>query len=267
MIRALLLTTLLLVGCSSGGPVSVQSTATATPTSAQPSEAAATPSPDPTASATATATATPTATPMAEIVAPQIVGFAQHTDSLSVRIHNPNENHGLIRAAFELALLDENGTIIAVEGGRGVPGASCCTIYQLPPGGDFAFSILLPPDSDAVASLELTIPGRPWIEWSGVDAATVTIEEPAIRQDFAVTLTGRASVDKPGPFNVWVIGFADAPEGELVVTGIIECVTDESARAFEVMGFGRPSGAVALTETIAYVTTVEGHGDGFTPDC
>ena len=259
LISGLAIAALALAACTGNDPNTVQSVATATPGESEAETQEATPG------ATQEPTASPTPEP--EIADPEIVSFSMADDMLSVRLHNPNSDHGLIRAPFELAVLDADGAIITVTGTEGLPGASCCTIYQLPPGGDFGLSIFMPPDSPAPAALELTVPGSPWIEWSDVDAAMVTVENPTLRQDFSLTLTGRMSVDQPGPFNAWIGAFVQTAEGEAVITGFVECLTADTPRAFEVSGFFAVSGAATLSDVVAYPSTVEGHGDSFTPDC
>lgn len=262
MIRGLLVAVLVLAACDEGR-TSLQSTATAV---SSPS-AVATPTESPTAAPTATSEPTPTPTPEAEVVAPDIVGFLQHGSSLSVRLHNPNEGHGLIRSPFELTILDESGGIIAVEGSSGLPGASCCTIYQLPPGGDYGLNVFMRPDTPAIGSLELTIPGDPWVEWSAVEPPMTTVEGATLQAQFSLTVTGRVSVDQPGPFNVRVFGFADTAAGQIVIADVVECVTAGTPRAFEVSAFNTEPIDATLAEVIAYTTTVPGHSDGFTPQC
>jgi hypothetical protein len=90
---------------------------------------------------TPTATVTPTATATATAPLPvEIVRFSQLGQRLTVELRNPNTDFGLVRSAFELAVIGGDGGIITVVGSEGLLGASCCTIYQLPPGGRYALT-------------------------------------------------------------------------------------------------------------------------------
>lgn len=85
----------------------------------------------------------------------------------------------MVRSGFELAILDDAGSILGVEGSSGLPGASCCTIYQLPPGGEFA--LVLPVFDGTAASVELTVLGD-WETWSELDPAIATVSSELSRQ-------------------------------------------------------------------------------------
>ena len=187
-------------------------------------------------------------------------GFDQ---KLMVSIHNPNEGIGLIRTGFELTAVAADGTIIDVYGTEGFPGASCCTIYRLPPGGDFGVAISMDPNAPAVASLELAVTA-PWIDWSTVSPpesglSDVTV---AIAQYSGPQLTGRVSTPsavEDGPFNVWVSGIVQSPSGMLVLSGAVECVATADARAFALDSFlGEIQGPFTLESVVAYTTTVPG---------
>jgi hypothetical protein len=196
-----------------------------------------------------------------------VLGIAQTGSELTVRLRNPNEDVGLVRSGFELAILDAAGSIIAVEGTSGLPGAPCCTIYQLPPGGEFALVVSV--FEAEVASVELTTLGD-WEAWSELDPAIATVSDASVQADAGFggpVVTGRVAVDQPGPFNMWVGAYVETPAGVVVATGFAECVTDAGARAFEVQNFGDVRGPYTLLQVIAYPTTVEGAGDSFTPQC
>jgi hypothetical protein len=40
--------------------------------------------------------------------------------------------------------MDAAGVVLGIEGQSGLPGAACCTIYQLPPGGDYGLIVDAP---------------------------------------------------------------------------------------------------------------------------
>ena len=216
---------------------------------------------------TASPTQTPTAAPTAAMPAPvEIVRFSQLGTRLTVEIRNPNDDFGLVRSAFELAVIGDDGGIIAVVGGQGLPGASCCTIYHLPPGGRYGLTEEFLPVGADVASVELTVLSR-WEIWSELDPAEVTLSNVTLRDEgFAggeriFTLTGRVQVDQPGPFNTVVQGFVDAGDGFFVIEAIAECVGAGGARAFEGQTFAEAGRDATLGEIAAFVTTVEGAGD------
>ncbi|MCV0377536.1 hypothetical protein [Microbacterium sp.] len=180
-----------------------------------------------------------------------------------VRIDNPNEGIGLIRAGFELTLLAEDGAIIEVVGSQGLPGAPCCTIYQLPPGGSFGLSFPMNPDGPRVHSVELVVIDE-WVDWGSVDIPAVELSNVSVQSDdfSGPRVTGRATVPTAasrGPFNVWVVGFADSPSGFIVAANAIECVRTPDPRAFDVNSFVFDAqGPYELLDVVAYTTTVPG---------
>ena len=164
-----------LAGCGQNDTVGL---ATATISSASQTETSEqTPTEEPTASPS------PTPSPTPEARAPEIVAFnVVETDFekvLMVRLSNPNEGVGLIRTNFELTAVAEDGTIIDVYGTEGLLGASCCTIYQLPPEGDIGLAITMDQAAADPVSLELAITGR-WVEWSTVEVPTSELFEVAV---------------------------------------------------------------------------------------
>lgn len=225
----------------------------------------ATPTPEPTPSPTVEPSASPTPRPDPEDV--EVLGIAQAGTELTVRLRNPNDDVGLVRAGFELAILDADGSILAVEGSAGLPGAQCCTIYQLPPGGEYA--LVVPVFEGQAADVELTTTGD-WEEWRDLDPAIATVSDQSVQADPGFggpVVTGRVEVDQDGPFNVWIAAYVETPAGTVASTGFAECVMSGTARAFEVTSFGDVRGPYTLTQVVAYPTTVEGAGDSFTPDC
>jgi hypothetical protein len=138
--RLLAVGLLLVAGCTTdpGSPPISRATATTT-------------IPDATASPTSTPTPSPSPspTPEPEPAAIEVVSFTQVATEfggswLHVRLRNPNNDVGLVRSPFELAMLDANGGIIGVWGRSGLPGSQNTTIYQLPPGGEYALDAMLP---------------------------------------------------------------------------------------------------------------------------
>lgn len=230
----------------------------------------ATAQPSPSESATPTATPTPTATvspspsptPEPEAQAPEMA-FNQLGSTLMVRIDNPNEGIGLIRAGFELTLLAEDGAIIEVVGAQGLPGAACCTIYQLPPGGSFGLSYPMNPNGPRVHSVELVVVDE-WVDWDTVDVPAVELSNVSVQSDdfSGPRVTGRAAVPSAaakGPFNVWVVGFTDSPSGFIVAASAVECVRTPDPRAFDVNAFAfNAQGPYELIDVVAYTTTVPG---------
>lgn len=216
----------------------------------------------PTVEPTPTATASPTPTPEPEAAAPE-VAFNHLGSTLMVRIDNPNEGVGLIRAGFELTLLAEDGAIIEVVGSQGLPGAPCCTIYQLPPGGSFGLSYPMNPNGPRVHGVELVVTHE-WVEWDSVDVPVVELSDVSVQSDefSGPRVTGRVTVptaDSAGPFNAWVVGLVDSPSGLIVAADSVECVRTPQARAFDVNSFVFDvQGPYELIEAVAYTTTVPG---------
>jgi serine/threonine protein kinase len=199
------------------------------------------------------------------------VSFNQIGDSLNVRLHNPNPDVGLVRSPFELALLDDNGAIVANLGDEGLPGTEVSTIYQLPPNGDFGFSSLSAPQGKTVASVELTVTGK-WVEWDTVDPAQVTITDAAVLPDSGSSysgpsVTGRLSLDKNGPLNAIIMAFIKTPAGTVISTAFSDCVQTGQPRAFEAKSFNAARGPYELESVVAYATSVNGAGTSYTPTC
>jgi len=248
----------LLAGCGSTVSETFREVGETLPSlEASPSVEASTPTP------TLEPTPEPSPDPPADV---EVLGIAQAGTELTVRLRNPNEDVGLVRSGFELAILDAAGSILSVEGTGGLPGASCCTIYQLPPGGEFA--LVVPVDGQA-ASVELTVLGD-WEIWSELDPAIATVTDQSVQADQGFSgpvVTGRVAVDQPGPFNIWIGAYVETPAGIIVSSGFADCVTGDGPRAFEAQSFSDVRGPYTLLQVVAYPSTVEGAGDSFTPDC
>ena len=251
----LTLLSLTLAACAGDNTVGV-ATATAQPSPRDTATPVATPEPTPTLNPT------PSPTPEPEAAAPE-VAFNHVGGTLMVRIDNPNEGIGLIRAGFELTLLADDGAIIEVVGSGGMPGAACCTIYQLPPGGSFGLSFPMNPNGPRVHSVELVVIDE-WTDWDSVDVPTVELSNVSVQSDdfSGPRVTGRATVPSAaavGPFNVWVVGFVESPSGFIVAASSVECVRTPDPRAFDVNSFVFDvSGPYELQDVFAYTTTVPG---------
>lgn len=177
--------------------------------------------------------------------------------NLMVVIMNPNANVGLVRARFSLAVLAEDGSVITVMGGEGLPGTLSTTIYQLPPQSEYIlWGEPLPEQAPAVAKLELSVLD-PWVAW-----ATVTTFAPKLS---GVTLTseydfpflrGRVLNDSDATYNIWV-GAIYSVAGDLgALSDIVRCVKPAENRAFEIQGSPLDPGGIQLTRAIAYPTNV-----------
>jgi len=259
LIALLALAMIALAGCGQNDTVGL-ATATIDPAS-QAETSEETPTEEPTASPS------PTPSPAPEARAPEIVAFnVVETDFqkvLMVRLSNPNEGVGLIRTGFELTAVAEDGTIIDVYGTEGVPGAACCTIYRLPPGGEFGLNIPMDPGAAVPTSLELAITGR-WVDWSSVEPPESELSDVTVTQaEFSgPSLSGRVTTPaaaEEGPFNILVVGFVQSPHGLLVISDSVSCVATADARAFSIDSFlGGIQGPYTLESAVAYTTTVPG---------
>ena len=207
----------------------------------------------------------PTPSPAAgpQALAPEVT-INHLGDTLMVRIDNPNESVGLIRAAFDLTLLAEDGAVIdTIASARGVPGAACCTIYHLPPGGVYGLTYRMSPDARRIHAVELEVIDE-WVAWSPIDAPAVELLDVSVNTDNldGPRLTGWAAVPSAateGPFNVWVVGIIDSPTGLIVASGPIECVRTPEPRAFDIDPFAiQAQGPYQVLEASAYTTTVPG---------
>jgi hypothetical protein len=125
-------------------------------------------------------------------------------------MQNQNENWGLIRSRFEMALFDSNGDLLGVEGTAGLPGAECCTLYQLGPGQRYVLDSYTSFAVKQVKSVEVRIIDD-WYLWDDVKevAATVTLVNPhvKVRSSFGfrdLHVLGRFRLDQDGPFNVLI---------------------------------------------------------------
>jgi serine/threonine protein kinase len=195
------------------------------------------------------------------------VSFIQIGADLEVRFRNPNQDVGLVRSPFELALLDDTGVIISTEGLGGLPGAPVNTIYQLPPGGEFGLSGVDVPPGKTVASVELTVIGR-WLQWGTVNPPLVAVTDAALLPDPGYSgpdTTGRITLDKGGPLNVVIKAFVKTPRGTVVSDVTLDCVQTGQRRSFETSSFTDVRGPYELESIVAYTTSVEGAGPQYTP--
>lgn len=200
----------------------------------------------------------------------EVVSFTEAGEALSVQIRNPNRDVGLVRSPFELAMIDEKGSVIGTIGQGGLPGAPVNTIYQLPPGGEFGLNIpAAVPAGTKVASVELTITGD-WLRWDTVNPPRVTVTGSAVRPDsgfLGPSVTGRLSLEEGGPVNVVVVAFIKTAAGTVVSTQSVDCVRAGQTRSFETLSFSDVRGPYELESAVAYPTAVQGAGPQFTPSC
>ncbi len=201
----------------------------------------------------------------------EVVSFTQAGDSLSVRLRNPNPDIGLVRAPFELAMLDKAGAVIATEGQNGVPGAPVNTIYQLPPGGEYGLDISRVPSGKVVASLEMTIVAG-WFKWDTVNPPTVTVTDEAVVPDSGSlysgpSVTGRLTLADDGPLNVVVIAFVKTSAGTVVSEQYVDCVRTGQHRSFQTRSFADARGPFGLDKIVAYSTAIKGAGEPPRPNC
>lgn len=218
-------------------------------------------------SALASPTGTATATGQAGIAsaapsgqqAVQVVRFTQIGNQVSVRLHNPNADAGLIRSPYELTLLDESGAIIATQGQAGLPGTYVNTVYHLPPNSDYGLEMIAP-QGNTVASVEVTTRGD-WLDWSSVNSPSVAVTNPMIQDQasaYGPTTTGRITLDKGVPSDVLVMGFINTEKGAVVTHVMVDCVKAGQPRAFEVGSFMEVGGPFEIDKVVAYPMEVEG---------
>jgi serine/threonine protein kinase len=198
----------------------------------------------------------------------EVMSFVQTGDQLNVRLRNPNQDVGLVRSPFELAMRDESGTILTTVGQGGLPGAVINTIYQLPPGGEYGLDLSVP-KGNRVAAIDLSVLGT-WLLWNTVNPPIATISNESMRPDpgyFGPVVTGQVSLDKAGPSNVHVVAFVKTPAGTVISKVTVNCVTPGQNRAFETSSFADVRGPYELEKVVAYPTSVVGAGPQFTPQC
>lgn len=190
----------------------------------------------------------------------QIAGFTQIGDDVSVRLHNPNSDAGLIRSPYELTLLDDAGAVIATQGQGGLPGTYVNTIYHLPPNSDYGLEMTAP-KGKTVASVEIATRGE-WLDWKSTNSPIVAVADSAIQDQsstYGPTTTGRITLDKGAPSDVLVMAFVDTEKGPVITHVMIDCVIVGQARAFE-SGTYMPNvnGPFEIDSVLAYPMEVEG---------
>jgi len=189
----------------------------------------------------------------------QVVGFTQIGSDVSVRLHNPNADAGLVRSPYELTLLDEAGEVIAMQGQGGLPGTYVNTIYHLPPNSDYGLTMTAP-QGKSVASVELTTRGT-WLDWNSVDSPSVAVDSPTIQDQsstYGPTTTGRITLDKGAPSDVLITTFINTEKGAVVGYVMVDCVNAGQSRAFEASSYMSVSGPFEIDEVVAYPMEVEG---------
>jgi hypothetical protein len=245
-----------------------------------------TPTPTLTVSATATGTPTPTptptptfppiATPNATVAPPEPLEAVRGTllfeggkgtaATLFVVVHNPNAVWGIVRGTFEVTAVDSAGQVVAVFGQDGVPGAACCTIYQLPPLGTYWVS------GDATAAIAKVIKSieirvvTGWTEWSqAVTArADVTVSGTRLRVDDGgnAHVTGRIKINDPNgrKYNVAVFAVLNGGNGSIFASTVVDCVEASTGAAFEAVARLGGLTKAKLGDVIGMTTTIPGVG-------
>jgi hypothetical protein len=253
--------TLILSGCQTSASPAASSDVAATTLGARP-----------TASVSSTPATIPTAEPT--IVAQQPLEVARwsrlgagNSARIDVELHNPNSAWGIVRGTFELTLLDKSGGVVAVTGAGGVPGASCCTLYQIPPNGTYWVPHAADgADASATASVRVRVTSG-WIEWTQVPAVP-HVAASATR--FRITsfygtqkgarVTGLITVAGTGTFNVQVFALVQGSGHFAVLAGISDCVKAGSPVAFQIEDYLVPPAKPSLAKVIALTTTIPGVG-------
>lgn len=181
--------------------------------------------------------------------------------TLHVELFNPNQQHGLLRSGFEIALIGQDDSIIEVFGSGGLPGTRATTIYQLPPNGTYGRTEYLSSRRDPdIKALEVTVPAGNWLEWTEVAPPTVEVIGPAVRGGRGYpSVTGRVQVTgAEGPFNVVIMGFLERGSEFIIAEGDVQCLEADTPQAFQADAFIELPRA-RLTKVAAYVTTVPGY--------
>jgi hypothetical protein len=262
---------LLVSGCGSNA-VSLAPVPSVTPT---PSPiAVASPSLEPSIEPLASLAAT-VAPPLPLVIVRSSLLGTGSSAALFLEVKNPNTAWGIVRGTFELTVLDKSGSILAVVGNRGLPGAVCCTIYQLPPGGLYAFDLTYELSNVAAArSFEIRVTGG-WVEWAPIagDVPVATVSNAKfssssfIGSERSLSVTGRVSVGTGGPYNVWVFALIQGSNGFLYLSGDVACLSAGSKAAFEAKTLAVPPKGATLKRVSAFTTTVPGVGNDQPPGC
>lgn len=172
---------------------------------------------------------TPTSSPSAAVAEPELVRWGGQGTRLAMVVRNPTEVE--IRYARVLVTaLDAQGQSLGTR--SAAPGAKCCTVLGLAPGGEFGlFADLGIPVSriDQVRITFLDVLTAPVAE----AAPQVLVSDPVLSRtptDAVVTATLTAS----GPVGPLVAGqaFLADPEGRLVavISGRFYCFADKTQR-------------------------------------
>jgi hypothetical protein len=240
--------------------------------------------PRPTVSATGTSNPTPPptvrpiATPNATVAPPLpletvsgallFAGGKGTAATLFVEVHNPNTTWGIVRGTFEVTAVDPSGGVVAVFGQGGVPGASCCTIYQLPPLENYWVSgDATAAEAKEIRSTEIRI-ATGWTQWSQADAtrAEVTVSGTKLRVDGDgyASVTGRINMHDPnaGKYNVAVFATLQGGNGSIFASTVVDCVETSTGAAFQATTSAPLGGLtnVKLSEVFAVTTTITGVG-------
>jgi len=188
--------------------------------------------------------------------------FNEVGDVLMIELANENRTVGLVRSGFELTLFAEDGGIIEIIGFEASPGAPCCTIYQLPPGGGYGLAHRMDPAAPPVHSIQLFVPDE-WVEWDEVDAPVVDLTALSVQEsDEGPRVIGEATVRSQadnGPFQVWVVAIVDSASGFIVAAESIGCAPTGEPHAFEVTSeLPGVDGPYVLDRVVAYTMTIPG---------
>lgn len=188
-----------------------------------------------------------------------VVRWHAYAGYLNVELANPNSDVGLLRAAFSLAVIAEDDSVITVLGNGGLPGTAATTIYQLPPLGSYGWWDLLPKKAGTIKSVEFSMPTNQWMTWADVNPPSVVVTGPKVRTSFGYSsLTGRVTVSGgEGPFNVRVIAFLEKGDQFVITDGTVACVMPGTDKPFQTDPTRTIKGAT-LGKVVAYVTTVPG---------
>ncbi len=150
--------------------------------------------------------------------------------------------------------------MLRVEGEGGVPGASCCTLYQMAPGGSYWITADGNADLGKVASLDLRVKTG-WVDWTKAVDTVPAVTLSGVGLTGGTLVTGRVTVSGTGVFNVQVFAIIEGGGSSFAVaTGVVDCVTAEQATAFQVTAYPSAPEGATLGKAVGVTTTVPGVG-------
>jgi hypothetical protein len=187
----------------------------------------------------------------------QVVDWGLVDGLVSVRVRNTSDDRALRRAEAVITVRMDDGTSVAAGGS--VDHDLCCTLLDLPPGGEFGIYIDLGVADESVDDVDVRLDNLTWRPADDEQVPLPRLSRPVLEQaDVAAEVVTRVRTADQVPLlaaQAWLVG----PDGEFlaVVSGRFRCFEKDTPRQVRLELFHPVPEGTSVAEVVAYPITDE----------